>query len=368
MSECCPPSVPCCGGGGGYSDTFEYGPQPFELGEAFTIAGPVPVVATALAREDRAEARRVRLNVGRDRSRVRPGLYAVGAPDDTSPVLVTGNYRLSFDAVRSAIPGLDAWILVVDSRGVNVWCAAGKGVFSTAEVVRSIRAVHLEQVVGHQRVILPQLAATGVAGHEVRAQTGFGVTWGPVRAADLPAFLSGGMKASPEMRRVRFPLAERAKLIGVELSVLWRPRTLAGVAALIAVVAALDWLAPAIATPLALAGIVAVLSVVVGSAVVPLLLPWIPGRMFSVKGAIAGAVLIGLALAAATSGRFPLYAWGLLAAGSALSAFVAMNFTGSSTFTSPSGVEWEMRRAIPAQVAAAVMGVALFVFGLWIAR
>ena len=29
-----------------------------------------------------------------------------------------------------------------------------------------------------------------------------------------------------------------------------------------------------------------------------------------------------------------------------------MNFTGSTTFTSPSGVEQEMRKAIPAQAAA----------------
>lgn len=366
MSECCPTSAPCCGGG--YVDDFEYGPQPFEVGEAFTIAGPVPVVTTELTRGDIADSVRVRLNIRRDATRVKPGLYAIGEPDDTSEVLVTGNYKPSFDAVRSSVPGLSAWLLVVDSRGVNVWCSAGKGVFSTAEVVRSVRDAHLEQVVGHQRIVLPQLAATGVAAHEVRAQTGFRVAWGPVLAQDLPAFLSAGLKATPEMRRVLFPAAERAKLIGVELSVLWRPWSLVGLAAAAIATVLLAKLAPAFAAPVGMLAVTAVLAVLAGTAVTPILLPWIPGRTFSLKGAIAGAVVIGGVLWALPGAVTPPWAWGLLSAGMALSSFVAMNFTGCSTFTSPSGVEWEMRRAIPLQVAGAVIGVVLFGIGLWMVR
>jgi hypothetical protein len=41
-----------------------------------------------------------------------------------------------------------------------------------------------------------------------------------------------------------------------------------------------------------------------------------------------------------------------------------MNFTGSSTYTSPSGVEWEMRRAIPWQLGGAVAGVFALLAGL----
>ncbi|TLM69738.1 MAG: acetyl-CoA synthase subunit gamma, partial [Actinobacteria bacterium] len=227
MAECGPASC-CCGGAA--PDSYDYGPQPYVDGSADTFAGVVPRVSTALTSADRLGELRVRMNLGRDDFRVQPGLYALGAPDDTAPVLVTANYRLSFDAVRACLAGRDAWLLVLDTRGVNVWCAAGKGTFGTAELVRRVRDTQLAQVVSHRRLVVPQLGATGVAAHRVRAESGFAVAWGPVRAADLPAFLDAGMEATAEMRRVRFPLRDRARLVGVELSVLWDRRVLIGLA------------------------------------------------------------------------------------------------------------------------------------------
>lgn len=358
MGDCCGPQPSCCGGA---SDAYEYGPEPFVTGAVDTFAGPVKRVSTHLEDADARGALRVRMGVGRDDYRIRPALYAIGDPDDTSPVLVTANYKLTFDTVRSELAGRDVWLLVIDTLGINVWCAAGKGTFGTAEVVRMVREVRLEQVVSHSRLVLPQLGATGVAAHEVRAGSGFSVIWGPVSAADLPAFLDAGLKVSSEMRRVRFPLADRARLVGVEAAVLRRPWAVAALAA-VAVGSALLWRsAPEVAGALAAAGVSAVIAVIAGAVVTPLLLPWIPGRMFSLKGAIVGAVMVGAGLAAAFGGSLPLWGWGLVSAGAALASFTAMNFTGASTFTSPSGVEWEMRRAIPAQLAAVVAGVALMV-------
>jgi acetyl-CoA decarbonylase/synthase complex subunit gamma len=40
-----------------------------------------------------------------------------------------------------------------------------------------------------------------------------------------------------------------------------------------------------------------------------------------------------------------------------------MNFTGSSTFTSLSGVKKEMKSAIPLQISLSVIGLALFITG-----
>ena len=58
--------------------------------------------------------------------RVAPGLYALGKPTADSPVFVSANYALSFDALREALAGRDSYILVLDTKGINVWCAAGK--------------------------------------------------------------------------------------------------------------------------------------------------------------------------------------------------------------------------------------------------
>ena len=74
---------------------------------------------------------------------VNPGLCRVGNPDDASPALVTANYKMSFDRLRKELSGLDAWIMVLDTKGINVWCAAGKGTFGTEEAVRKIGEVGL---------------------------------------------------------------------------------------------------------------------------------------------------------------------------------------------------------------------------------
>jgi hypothetical protein len=53
--------------------------------------------------------------------------------------------------------------------------------------------------------------------------------------------------------------------------------------------------------------------------------------------------------------------WFLMVLG--LASFVAMNFTGSSTYTSLSGVRKEMRIAMPIQVVCAAAGVVLWMIG-----
>ncbi len=231
MSGCCPASP---------ADYSRYA-EGFVTGRLPTLPGPVPVVSTTLTLAGRLGGWRVRWNVGRSDHRVRPGLYAVGSPDDSSPVLVSANYKLSFDALRGELGGVDAWILVIDTRGVNVWCAAGKGTFGTAEIVSRVRRVGLAQVVSHQVLVVPQLGAPGVAAHEVRAGCGFRVVYGPVRARDIPAFLAAGMSAEGGMRRVGFTLKERLALVPVELSALWRLRALLFALAAVALGAVGPW-------------------------------------------------------------------------------------------------------------------------------
>ena len=98
----------------------------------------IPVVSTALKAGDRWGSIKARWGINRMRYGVLPGLYAVGSPGADSLVFVTANYKMSFDALRSSLVGLDAWILVLDTKGINVWCAAGKGTFGTAELVSRI--------------------------------------------------------------------------------------------------------------------------------------------------------------------------------------------------------------------------------------
>jgi hypothetical protein len=342
--------------------------QPFVTGTVATFAGPVPTIATALTLADRFGGCLVRWRMRRSGYRVDPGLYAIGAPDEQSPLLVTSNYKLTFDLVRRTLAGRDAWLLVLDTRGINVWCAAGKGTFGTDELVRRLETSGVANVVAHGTVVVPQLGATGVSAPLVRRLTGFRVVWGPVRAADLPAFLDANMRATPEMRRVRFPLRDRLVLVPVEFvgalglgAVVWLGTALVGGLGP-------GWYSVARAlerAPVALAGVGA--AVLAGAVLAPALLPWLPGRMFSAKGALAAlpaaAVIAWMALSGAAS---PLSYAAAAVFALAGASFAAMNFTGTSTFTSLHGVEREMAAWVPWQIGGAALAAVLWIAGGWL--
>jgi hypothetical protein len=327
----------------------------------------VPGVSTELTCADHLGHWRMRWGLGRQHYRVAPGLYAVGAPRDDSPVLVTANYKMSFDLLRRALHGLSAWLLVLDTKGINVWCAAGKGTFGTAEVLRQVAMSRLAEVVSHRTLILPQLGAPGVAAHEVRQQSGFAVSYGPVRAADLPAYLAAGRQATPDMRRVTFTTRERLVLIPVEITSLLKP-----IGWGLVLLPLLGGIGPQVFSleAAALRGGAAILTglagVLTGAVLVPLLLPWLPGRMFAVKGAGAGLLVAAAGTLLCADRLGALGSAALLLALPAVAAWCAMHFTGATTFTSPSGVEREMRRTIPWQAAALLAGGICWVAGAFV--
>ena len=279
----------------------------------------------------------VRCGVNRGGHRVDPGLYALGNPTPDSPVFVTANYTLSFDAVRSSLTGIDGYILVLDTQGINVWCAAGKGTFGTDELVHRIEATQLHEVVRHRVLILPQLGAPGVAAHEVKKRSGFTVEYGPVRAADLPEYLKTH-RATPEMRQVHFTLRDRLVLIPVEIVHIVIPLLI-----LVAIVAILGDRIPG----QRIYGLVT--AILAGVILFPPLLPWLPTRDFSSKGFILGG-LVALPFAFEAFLSHADVVWwrqtgavlvSLLSMPPA-TAYMALNFTGSTTFTSRSGVRREI--------------------------
>jgi len=208
-------------------------------------------------------------------------------------------------------------------------------------------------MVEHRRLILPQLGAVGVAAHEVKRATGFSVSYGPVRASDIPAYFAGGMRATPAMRRIGFGWKERLVLTPVELVTAWK-----SVLGILAALVALDLVRHRELTSHLAADMARFLgAILVGGVLVPLLLPWLPSKAFSVKGAIAGALW-----AAASFALFP--AGAVAAAGTALlilaiTSYIALNFTGTTPFTNHAGALLEVRRALPPILIAAGAGTIL---------
>jgi hypothetical protein len=327
----------------------------------------IPQVSAELKPSDFAGSVRVRWGINRDNYRVSPGLYAVGSPDQQSDVFVTANYKLSFDALRRNLRDLNGWILVLDTKGVNVWCAAGKGTFGTKELVNRIRLVSLENVVNHKRLILPQLGATGVAAHKIKEETGFNVHYGPVRAADIKKFISAGYRADREMRRVTFGFNDRIKLIPNDF--MYGKFYLLGAMAIIYLISGLSGNGISYKDfsgeggPAILKVLIAYIS---GIVITPMFLPYVPGRRFSLKGFWTGTLIFIILFLSKFDGDnlVEIVSWFFVM--TAISSFLAMNFTGSSTYTSLSGVKKEMKIAVPVQIGFALTGITLQVVGKFI--
>ena len=328
----CSTTLPCC--------------PPVTLGTLRDIRSTDSTITVA----NRLDHFLARWGWNREGHRVEPGLYRLGNPTSESLVFASANYTLSFDALRSALTGGDAWILVLDTKGINVWCAAGKGTFGSGELVHRIESAGLAGLVSHRKIIVPQLGAPGVSWPEVLRRSGFSVEYGPVRARDLPEYLKTHT-ATPAMREVQFPLRDRLVLVPVELVHAFLPMVVAA-----AVLYFLDG-------PVAALGAVA--AVLAGTVLFPVLLPFIPTQDFSTKGFILGGVVaIPFAASFATNPLQPVWAEVVAAVVPllimpAVTAYLALNFTGSTTFTSRTGVKKEIFRYVPVMALMAGSGTAL---------
>lgn len=250
---------------------------------------------------------------------------------------------------------------MADTRGINVWCAAGKGTFSADEIAFQVQKARLDEIVSHRELILPQFGATGVALHKLNKLCGFKGIYGPIKAEDIPRFLENEKQADDQMRSVTFSAAERIVLVPVEIALIWKPFiivllslfVLSGIGPdVFSISSALDrWMNAAWATVLAILG---------GALLTPVLLPWIPGRQFWLKGFLIGGITGFVFLWAVTGStnvveQFGLWFWIVSAA-----SYMAMNFTGATPYTSLSGVEKEMRRGLPFQCISALLALLLW--------
>jgi len=252
---------------------------------------------------------------------------------------VTANYTLSFDALREALDGIDGYILVLDTRGINVWCAAGKGTFGADELLNKIDSTSLQEIVSHRALILPQLGASGVSACEVRKKSGFKVEYGPVCARDLPKYMEK-REAGPEMRRIRFDLVDRIILIPVELVQVLLPML---------IIAFVIYFPGGVFASLAV-----VTSFLAGVVLFPILFPWIPTRDFSSRGFILGIIAAVPFACIVFFGRPASPLWlrlmslfACIFTMSPITAFLALNFTGATPVASKSRVKREIYRYIP---------------------
>jgi len=320
-------------------------------------------------REDYLGSLKCRLsNSFRMKYKVEPGLYSLGEPDGNSDVFVSANYKLSFNILRKALNGLSVWILVLDTKGINVWCAAGKGTFGTEELVKRINKVKLSSILNHGRIIVPQLGAVGVNADAVFKQTGFKVYFGPVYAKDIKNYLKTGKRKTSEMRKIEFSMLDRLVLTPMEVIPAIKKFIIFGIIVLLffglqpsGILFKSAWLS---GMPFLLLGLA---SIIGGAFLTPVLLPFIPFRSFAVKGWLIGilsVMLIIFFLNLPEQKNILIFTVEILFFPMA-SSYLALQFTGSTTFTNMSGVKKELKIALPVYfISAAISIVLLLIYKL----
>jgi len=324
--------------------------EKFITGFKETKAGSIPVISSRLFFSDITGAWKARWGINRNNYKINPGLYCIGDPDENSIVLVSANYKLSLDSLRKELEGINAWILVLDTKGINVWCAAGKGTFGTDELNHRIISTKIRQLINHKNIILPQLGAVGVEALFVKKLTGMKVIYGPVYAKDIKEFIRNNYTKSPEMREVKFNLKDRLVLVPVEItSSLMLGLILLAVSTVFSLLSAFKFSSEIFINSIPYLG-----AILCGTVLAPLMLPVIPFRPFALKGFVIGifwSVIISFLL------KYSLTGWIInLLVLPPISAFLALNFTGATTYTSLTGVKLEIKFAMPLIILSVFLG------------
>ena len=350
-SSCCPPET----------QLKIAKPETFVIDSISTPAGKIKRISTTLSRADYWGNFKSRISSYRMDHIVEPGLYAVGNADAESDIFVSANYKLSFDKLRKELDGLNGWILVLDTKGINVWCAAGKTTFGTEELIFRINNCNLSKIVNHKRIILPQLCAVGVNSSTIRNETEFRVYYGPVLASDIKKYIQNKYQADKKMRTITFSMLDRIILTPMEIIPSFKKSPL-----LILFIFAIFGLnSEGIIFKDALSGglpffYALIIAITSGAFLTPLLLPFIPFRSFAVKGLILGA-LVNLILYKFTHLNNIYLASVFFLFFPFLSSDIALQFTGSTTFTCISGVKKELKYFLPLYIAVTAVSFILLI-------
>ena len=150
------------------------------------------IVVTDLARLDTLLALvTARLNIYTDPQKpiqVESGVYEIGEPDATSPVLITTNFSLTYYTVEAdtSAGGIDAWVVVVDTEGTSVLTAWAAEDFTTETIAKTIKECGIEDKVEHRNAVIP--GGVAVLSGELEEESGWHIVVGPRESAGIPAF------------------------------------------------------------------------------------------------------------------------------------------------------------------------------------
>jgi len=161
-----------------------------------------------------------------DRVPIEPGIYRSGNPTKNSPIIVTANYDFTYIKVMRNIRHIDAWVLCVDSNGINVWCAARGNDFGNDQLLEAVEATGIQKFTEKKTLILPQLSAGGVSIPQLPKKSvkfPFKVKFGPIWSKQIPEYLEENPSKKPDfMKLAKFSLSHRMRALVTHTTFLLR--------------------------------------------------------------------------------------------------------------------------------------------------
>ncbi len=277
---------------------------------------------------------------------IEPGIYQSGNPNENSPIIVTANYVYTYIKVMRALKGIDSWVLCLDSRGINVWCAARGNNFGNKQLIEAVKTTGIANITNKKTIIVPQLSAGGIATPLIKAEAPdfpFNVVYGPVWAKFLPKYLEERPARKPDkMKLAKFTISHRFRAEITHTTFLLRKIFLWPSIAIILLFTGLSFINPVWITQLLIVGEIW-LWIIIANALIAIFFPITKfTRKFINKGIIFGVINVLLfggiswlfhysLLSILLSSIF--YFW--------LAFFSTMSFSGYTMATSPREIQDE---------------------------
>jgi len=143
------------------------------------------VVTDLLSRDALLAMVTARLNIYTDPQKpiqVESGVYQIGEPDETSPVLITTNFSLTYYTVEAdtSAGNIDAWVVVVDTDGTSVLTAWAAEDFTPEIIAKTIKECGIEIAV------IP--GGVAVLSGDLEQESGWNIVVGPRESSAIPTF------------------------------------------------------------------------------------------------------------------------------------------------------------------------------------
>ncbi len=141
----------------------------------------------------------LRLNIYTDPQKpiqVSPGLYEIGTPGPTSPLMVTTNFSLTYFSVAGEVEGSGSpgWLLIADSEGMSVLTAWAAGKFDAEKIAKTVKQYDVASKISHRKLIIPGALSTLLGELEDEMQ-GWEIMVGPREAVDITNYLKNVWRA-----------------------------------------------------------------------------------------------------------------------------------------------------------------------------